>query len=90
MLKRWQKRYRSAAGAEAYITDTVAQWFQQALTETVLGVLALRGSEYWDERAVAAALSEEGLSAAVMQRYHLDMTLKRELANKLGQASQIA
>ena len=90
MLRRWLRRYGKVAGAGAYITDTVAQWFQQALTETVLGVLALRGSEYCAQDAVEAAVSEEALSGAVMQRYHLDATLRRELANKLGQASQVA
>jgi hypothetical protein len=90
MLRRWRRRYGKVAGAQAFITDTVAQWFEQALTETVLGVLALRGSEYWAEQAVADALSEEALSAAVMQRYHLDVTLRRELATKLGLATRAA
>jgi len=30
------------------------------------------------------ALSEEALTAAVMQRYHIDMTVKRALGAKLG------
>lgn len=61
-----------------------ASWWQQALEETILGVLALRGSEHWSERTVAEALSEVSLTAAAMARYHLDAALKRELAIRLG------
>lgn len=54
------------------------------LEETILGVLALRGSEHWDERTVADALSNVSLTAASMSRYHLDAALERELAIRLG------
>jgi hypothetical protein len=33
-----------------------ASWWQQALEETILAVLALRGSEHWSERTVTEAL----------------------------------
>jgi hypothetical protein len=42
------------------------------------------GSEYWDDRAVEAALSSEALTAAAMQRYHLDAVARRELGLRLG------
>jgi hypothetical protein len=60
------------------------------LEESILGVLALRGSQWWDERSTAEALSEVALTAAAMQRYHLDAALKRELAIRLGSARQAA
>lgn len=81
---RWEKRYKGVAGADTVIATSTASWWQQGLEETVLGVLALRGSEHWDERTVADALSEVSLTAASMPRYHLDAVLKRELANRLG------
>jgi len=84
VLSRWQKRYNGVAGASIVIAETAASWWQQSLEETVLGVLALRGSEHWDERTVSDALSEISLTAASMARYHLDAALKRELANRLG------
>jgi hypothetical protein len=84
VLDRWTKRYKGVAGANSVIEVIAASWWQQALEETILGVLALRGSEHWSERTVAEALSEVSLTAAAMARYHLDAALKRELAIRLG------
>jgi hypothetical protein len=84
LIQRWSDRYPSAPGASTVVSDCVAQWWEQALIETVLGVLALRGSPYWSERVITEALSEVALSAAVMQRYHLDVVVRRELAKILG------
>jgi hypothetical protein len=50
----------------------------------VLGVQALHGSQEWPVDAIARALSEEALTAAVMQRYHIDVAVKRTLGAKLG------
>ena len=72
------------------IEDTMAQWWEQALAETVLGVLALDGSQYWSDRVISEALSEISLTAAVMQRYHPDATLRRELHGRLGIAKNAA
>ena len=84
VLNRWGKRYKGVAGSNVIIEAIAASWWQQALEETILGVLALRGSEHWSEPTVAEALSEVSLTAAAMARYHLDAVLKRELANRLG------
>ena len=84
VVNRWVSRYRGVPGAPATIEDLIGAWWQQALEETVLGVLALKGSEYWDDRAVQAALSEEALTAAAMQRYHLDAVARRQLGGLLG------
>jgi hypothetical protein len=84
VLRRWEQRYANVAGARVIVQTTAAGWWQQQLEETILGVLALRGSEHWDERTVAEALSEPSLTAAAMCRYHLDAVLKRELAQRLG------
>ena len=66
------------------VEDVVRTWFEQALVETVVGVQALAGSKEWDQQAIQAALSEEALTAAVMQRYHVNNSIKRELGSKLG------
>jgi hypothetical protein len=50
----------------------------------VIGVQALHGSQEWTVEHIARALSEEALTAAVMQRYHVDMAVKRTLGAKLG------
>ena len=90
VIDRWVKRYSNVAGAAKTIEDITAGWWQQALEETILGVLALRGSQWWDERSTSEALSEVSLTAAAMQRYHLDAVLKRELAQRLGGVKQAA
>ena len=90
IVSRWEKRYKGIAGASVVIEEMTGGWWQQALTETVLGVLALRGSQYWDDRTVDQALSEAGLTGAAMQRYHLDAVLKPDLASRLGALRQAA
>ena len=61
------------------VTDVVHAWFEQALVETVIGVQQLKGSKEWGLSEIVAALSEESLTAAVMQRYHVFNSCKREL-----------
>lgn len=90
VIDRWVKRYSNVAGAAKTIETITAGWWQQALEETILGVLALRGSQWWDERSTSEALSEVSLTAAAMQRYHLDAILKREFAQRLGGVRQAA
>lgn len=69
------------------ITDVVHAWFEQALIETVIGVQQLKGSKEWGPSQIEAALSEEALTAAVMQRYHVFNSCKRELGAKLGKGA---
>ncbi len=90
LIERWVKRYPRVPGARRAIEDLIGGWWQQALEETVLGVLALKGSEYWDERAVQAGLSEEALTASAMQRYHVDAVARRDLGALLGVARAAA
>lgn len=84
MVDRWHERYLEAPGARPVVEDTVREWFEQALIETVLGVQALSGSQEWSVEDISRALSEEALTAAVMQRYHIDHSVKRVLGARLG------
>jgi hypothetical protein len=84
MVERWSRQYRDAPGVREAAGDAVREWFEQALVEAVLGVLALKDSQRWTSDDVAAALSEEALSAAVMPRYHIDIAVKRSLGARLG------
>jgi hypothetical protein len=84
MEERWCTFYSATPGATPAIRDVVHEWFEQALIETVLGVQALHGSQEWTPKDVAEALSEEALTAATMQRYHVDVAVKRALGAKLG------
>ena len=66
------------------VTDVVRQWFEQALVETVIGIQQLKGSKEWGPVEIEKAMSEEALTSAVMQRYHVFNACKRELGAKLG------
>ena len=63
IVKRWEARYKGVAGARTAIQEIAASWWQQGLEETIFGVLALRGSQYWDDRTVQEALSKVSLTA---------------------------
>jgi hypothetical protein len=90
LIGRWHTTYKTVPGSRAIIEETVLGWYEQQLTETVLGVLALRGSEYWDNRTIADALSELALTAAAGARYHLDMKVKQELAQRFSHGRRAA
>ena len=51
--------------------------------ESVLGMSALRNSKEWSDRDIEKALSSEGLTAAVMQRYHIIASTRESLRRTL-------
>jgi hypothetical protein len=69
---------------EKVVRDAVHAWFEQALVETILGIQGLRNSKEWSQNQIDSAWSEEALTTAVMQRYHVLFAVKRELGAKLG------
>jgi hypothetical protein len=74
-------------GLQGIVEEVVHQWFEQALVETVIGVLQMRGSKEWGPEEIERALSPEALTSAVMQRYHVYIACRRELGAKLGKFS---
>jgi hypothetical protein len=84
MQKLFEKNFSSKAGANELVKDVVRGWFEQALVETVIGVQGLQNSKEWSPDDIQKALSEEALTTAVMQRYHVHIAAKRELSIKLG------
>jgi hypothetical protein len=72
------------------VEETVHEWFEQALIETVLGGQALTGSQEWSVDDIARSLSQEALTYAVMQRYHIGNSVKRTLGPKLGSLREVA
>jgi hypothetical protein len=90
MIAHFSQAYQSVAVAETIVKDTVHAWFEQALIEAVIGVQALRNSKQWSAADIEDALSEEALTACVMQRYHIYLSAKRELGSKIGSAKQTA
>lgn len=83
MADYWCDEYGVERGNKT-ITDAVREWFEQALVETVIGCQALQGERRWSPRDIEMILSEEALTAAVMQRYHVANAVKRTLGAKLG------
>src|SRR5712691_7724021 len=87
----FSKEFVDVPGIADLARDAVRGWFEQALVETVMGVQGLVNSKEWTQTDVDTALSEEALTAAVMQRYHVHFAVKRELGSKLGsRRSQVA
>jgi len=79
-----RKDFNGRPGVDPMIEDVVRMWFEQSLVETVIGVQALCNSREWSPRDIDAALSEEALTASVMQRYHVYLATKKDLRTKLG------
>ncbi len=90
MTKHLMLNYQQIPSAGSVVKDTVQAWFEQALVEAVIGVQALRNSKHWSGEEIQTALSEEALTACVMQRYHVNLAAKRELGAKIGSAKQAA
>lgn len=83
MADYWCDEYGVERGNKA-IVDVVHEWFEQALVETVVGCQALQGERLWSPDDIKKALSEESLTATVMQRYHVANSIKRTLGAKMG------
>jgi hypothetical protein len=90
MADRWHREFGKQAGTKEVCQDVVRTWFEQVLVETILGVQALKGAREWTAEDMAKALSEEGLTAAVMPRYHVNTSIKRELSSRLGKVASVA
>lgn len=88
MIKRLSKIWDDGKGIgiETIVTSVVHQWFEQALIETVIGIQQLKNSKEWGPKNIEAALSEDALTATIMQRYHVFNACRRELGAKLGKA----
>ena len=83
MADYWCDEYNVERSNQA-IVDVVHEWFEQALVETVIGCQALQGERRWSPNDMETILSEEALTAGVMQRYHVANAIKRTLGAKLG------
>lgn len=84
MVAKWNRELGKSAAVSDIVESAVRNWFQQALEETIIGIQALQGAKEWTDADILKATSEEALTAAVMQRYHVYNSVKRELGSKLG------
>lgn len=84
MVKRWSEYFAAVPGAQGIVTEVVREWFEQSLVEAVLSSHALRNSQHWSVENVRQMLSEEGLTAVVLPRWHIEQSIKRALGSKFG------
>ena len=84
MVERWCGKYSHVPGARPIIESVVHEWFEQQLIESVMGTLALRGSAQWTTPDLENLWSEEGLTAVVLPRYHIDYSVRRSLGTRIG------
>lgn len=90
MIDRWEQKYGHVAGARPAITQVVREWFTQQLMETVMSALALNQGGKWSMEEIKLLWDENALTAAVLPRYHIDVSIKRALGQKLGKLKSAA
>ena len=83
-VESYSKEHGPIAGLHKIVRDSVHSWYEQALTETIIGLQALRGGKEWPASVLRDSWSESALSAVVMQRYHPFNSIKRELGTRLS------
>jgi hypothetical protein len=84
MIERWARFYNHIPGVRATVKQTIEEWFQQQLVETVVSAQALKRTGRWSLNELSRLWSEEALTAAVLPRWHIDQSIKRQLGHRLG------
>jgi hypothetical protein len=90
MTDRWVSKYAVSGSQATVIRDTVREWFEQQLIETILSAWALRHTGRWSMVELPELWSETALTAAVLPRYHIDLNIKRSLGQRLGKLATAA
>ncbi|MYA96430.1 MAG: hypothetical protein F4X91_08500 [Nitrospinae bacterium] len=84
MIDRWVNRYGQVPGSRQTIQEVVREWFEQQLIEAVMSALGLKQTGRWSSEELNELWDEAALTAAVLPRYHIDMSIRRMLGQKLG------
>ena len=84
MVDRWVAAYSHVPGAETSVREVVHEWFEQQLTETVMSAKALKSTGRWSIDELSRLWNEESLTAAVLPRWHIDQSIRRNLGQRLG------
>jgi len=88
MVSYFRKEFDFISGMSELSQEVVRGWFEQALVETIIGIQGLVNRKEWTQKDIDTALSEESLTASIMQRYHVHNAVKRELGSKVGSLKQ--
>jgi len=86
MFSHWKARY-AVPGSDLAIEDTVCEWFEQQLLELILSAKSLQDGGRWSQQELSALWSEAALTAAILPRWHLDMSIHRALSHRFGSNS---
>ena len=74
----------------AIVEDEVRRWFAQAFTEAIVVLRPMEHNAAWGPKVYETALSDEGLTAAVVShRWHMMSAIKRGLAGRLGRPKDV-
>jgi hypothetical protein len=90
MVERWSFAYAHVPGAISTVKEVVHEWFQQQLVETVMSARALKSTGRFSMDELQEMWSEAALTAAVLPRWHIDQSIKRQLGFRLGSLKQAA
>lgn len=88
MVDRWSGIYSHVPGAAATVKEVVHEWFEQQLIEAVMSAQALKGAGRWSLQEMEKLWDEAALTASVLPRWHVDQSIKRTLAMRLGSLRQ--
>ena len=88
MEARWEKKYGNNPINKVSIREAVHQWFEQQIIETIMSVHALSQSGKWSSQETEKMWDEDALTSAVLPRYHVDNSIKRELGSTIGSMSK--
>jgi hypothetical protein len=84
MVDRWTEAYAHVPGSATTVKEVVHEWFEQQLIEAVMSAQALKGTGKWSLQELEALWSEAALTSAVLPRWHIDQSIKRNLGARLG------
>lgn len=84
MADRWCSAYAAVPGSAPAIKEVVQEWFEQQLIEAVMSALALRATGTWALPELEQLWSETAFTSAVLLRWHIDQSIKRNLGMQLG------
>lgn len=84
MVKTFEREYKNIPGADVVIQSVAREWFEQQLTEVVMGAYAFHKSPQWQEDDIKGLLSPVALTTAVLPRFNIREKMSRELGLQLG------
>jgi hypothetical protein len=89
MIEHYWTQLGKQPGTRDAVQDVVRAWFEQAIVETILGIQAMKNRKEWSNEDIEKSLSEESLTAVVMQRYHVNFAVRRELGARFGKLGTV-